>query len=152
MANEGIDVTTRYENEEIDIDRLIIDIIRLLKELLQDEFDRYLYQKSEDDWERFKEEEWQNIGDEMFHDPYWIKTEGQENFGITEFLLDKRVWDEQLAIDIILIALEEQIELPVLCCRNLNHIIEPHWDEIGEAVFLEMIWENIEHPPLYDSD
>ena len=91
MANEGFEVTTHFENEEIDIDRLIIDIIRLLKELLQDEFDRYLYQKSEDDWERFKEEEWQNIGDEMFHDPYWIKTEGQEYFGIMEFLLNGRV-------------------------------------------------------------
>ena len=136
MVNEGIEVTTHFENEEIDIDQLIIDIIRILKELLQDEFDRYNYQETEDDWERFKDEEWQNIGFEMFNENYWIKTEEQEYCGIRDFILNERVWDEQLAIDIILIALEKKIELPVVRCRNLNHIVRPLWDEIGEAAFL----------------
>ena len=88
----------------------------------------------------------------MFDEDIWTKTDGKEFVGIMHLIRKERIWDEKLVIDVILIALEQQTVGPIVTCKNINHMVRPHWDEIGEAVFLDMKWKAIEYPPFNDSD
>ena len=42
---------------------------------------------------------------------------------------------DKLAISFIVIILEAQTASPIINCKDLNHIVKPIWDEIGETVY-----------------
>ena len=76
MQNQGVEVTTYFENDEIDINRLKVDIIILLKQFLWPLFDTHIYEGRKEEWETLMDDEWQEIGMEMFHKDIWTKTDG----------------------------------------------------------------------------
>ena len=86
------------------------------------------------------DEGWQEIGMEMFNKDIWTKTDGHVFVGIFYFIREERERHDKLAIDVILIALERQTISPIINCKNLNHMVSPLWDDIGEAVFSDMEW------------
>ena len=145
MQNQGIEVTTYFENDEIDIDRLKVDIIQLLKKLLLPIFHTHLYDGREEDWETLMDTGWDEIGTDMFLEDIWTKTDGHKFVTVYTFINEEREWDEKLAIDIILIALERQTISPIINCKNLKHMVRPLWDDIGEAVFSDMEWYSFDY-------
>ena len=150
--NPGIEITTHREIEDISIKELKKWSIIFLQEFLADVFEIYQDRHSETDWEELKDEEWKDIGMEIFGEDTWTKTDGKKVVG-TQYLKDQnRTWDAQTAIDIILIAVEGQTEEPILSCKYINRIVEPLWEEIGEAVFSIWEYEAIEEAPWIDSD
>ena len=45
MQNQGVEVTTHFEINNIDINRLKMDIIRLLREFLRPIYHKYVYER-----------------------------------------------------------------------------------------------------------
>ena len=117
MQNQGVEVTTYFENDEIDINRLKVDIIKLLKQFLLPIFHTHVYEGRKEEWETLMDEEWQEIGMEMFDKDIWTKTDGHVFVGIFYFIREEREWDDKLAIDVILIALERQTISLIVNCK-----------------------------------
>ena len=86
MQNQGVEVTTYFENDEIDINRLKVDIIKLLKEFLRPIFDTHVYEGRNEEWDTLMDDEWQEIGMEMFDKDIWTKTDGHVFVGIFYFI------------------------------------------------------------------
>ena len=51
------------------------------------------------------------------------------------FIREEQEWNDKLAINVILIALECQTVSPFINCKNLNRMARPLWDDIGEEIF-----------------
>ena len=125
MQNQGVKVTTHFENDDININRLKMDIIRLLREFLLPIFHKHVYERWKEEWETLMDEGWQEIGIEIFDKDIWSKTDGDVFVGTVYFICEEREWNGKLAIDVILIALERQTISPIINCKNLNHMVSP---------------------------
>ena len=93
------------------------------------------------DWEYSMDEGWQDIGMKVFYDNIWRKSDGINFVTVSYFMCNEREQEEKLAIDIILTVLEAQTASPIINCKDLNHIVKPIWDEIGETVFRTIQWD-----------
>ena len=98
------------------------------------------------------DEWWQEIGLNMSNENILRKSDGFKFVTIQYFINRKRECNNKLAIDVILIKLEAQTDSPIIYCKNLNHKVRPHWDDIGEAVFSIIEWYDLHEETLNSED
>ena len=64
--NRGIEARVIIKDDVIDFEKLKIDVIKFMTQVITPIFDNFIWSQHEPQWEDFKDEEWDKTGNDMF--------------------------------------------------------------------------------------